>query len=187
MPQNSADVLVKYKANQTPPVTYQDPSGKAISKLEVHADTLITFGIAPGSDGFMFNYCYVSPNEIKPCPPPGATPANPDEFKVSPAQPFSVATVTLDDGDDVLLHDRVHADQRRPAVGRPADRQLPAVIRRAAPRRASDAVGGPLTSTPRPMLRLQALVAALGRRGEAAPLLARLDRAGYRAGAAVPR
>ena len=99
MPRNNATVLVKYKANQTPSVTYQDMNGNGISRLEVHSDTLITFGIAPGSDGFMFNYCYVSPNPITPCPNPGDTPQNPGEFVVSPAQPFTQSSFTLEDKD----------------------------------------------------------------------------------------
>jgi hypothetical protein len=99
MPPNTADVRVKYKANQTPQVTYQDKDGNGIGKLEVHADTVITFGIASGSDAFMFNYCYVSPDVIDPCPSGGETPSNPAEFVVSPTQPFSASTFTLEDKD----------------------------------------------------------------------------------------
>ena len=80
-------------------VTFQDEKGNALGELDVRKDSSIEFSAASGSDEFAFNYCYVSPSAIDPCPGVSETPANPDEFTVSPEQPFSVATFTLEDAD----------------------------------------------------------------------------------------
>jgi hypothetical protein len=93
------NVYVKFKANQSPPVSIQDRSGKGIGKIDVTQDSTVTFVQANGSDPFYFVGFYAQTTPITACPAPGSSPSYPNVFQVTLEPMRQASQMVVEDSD----------------------------------------------------------------------------------------